>query len=69
LTYESHLYSVNVTAYWLTFYVPLNTNWVISETFSKPSFWLGMEKQNLTQQSTHSAIKRNVLQHKINTNK
>ena len=39
--------------YWLTalrFYVPLNTKKVISETFPKPTSWLGMEKQNLTQQ-------------------
>ena len=28
-----------------------------------------MEKLNLTQQSTHSPIKRNILQHKISTNK
>jgi len=58
---------------WLTelwFHVQsLNTKYVISETFPKPISWLGMEKLNLTQQKTHSPIKRNVLpvQHKINT--
>jgi len=31
--------------------------------------WLGMEKLNVTQQSTHSPIKRNVLQHEKNTKK
>jgi len=34
----------------LRFYVPLDTKYVILETFSKPTSWLGMEKQNLTQQ-------------------
>jgi len=34
----------------LTFYIPLNTKSVISETFPKPTSWLGMEKQTLTQQ-------------------
>jgi len=36
--------------YQLRFYVPLDTKYVISETFPKPISWLGMEKQNLTQQ-------------------
>jgi len=31
--------------YWLRFYVPLNTKYVILETFPKPISWLGMEKQ------------------------
>jgi len=38
---------------WLTellFYIPLDTKYVISETFPKPISWLGMEKLNLTQQ-------------------
>ena len=35
-------------------------------SFPKPIFWLGMEKQNLTQ---HSPIKTNVTQHRINTKK
>jgi len=35
--------------------------------FPTPISWLGMEKQNPTQQSTHSPSKTNVLQHKINT--
>jgi len=34
----------------------------------KPISWLGMEKQNLTQQK-HAFTKRNALQHKINTQK
>jgi len=34
----------------LWFYVQLNTKQVISETFPKPISWLGMAKQNLTQQ-------------------
>jgi len=34
----------------LWFYVPLDTQQVISETFHKPISWLGMEKLNLTQQ-------------------
>ena len=34
----------------LRFYVPLDTNYVIVETFLKPISWLCMEKQNLTQQ-------------------
>jgi len=34
----------------LWFYVPLDTQQVISETFPKPISWLGMEKLNLTQQ-------------------
>jgi len=34
----------------LRFYVPLDTNYVIFDTFLKPSSWLGVEKQNLTQQ-------------------
>jgi len=38
---------------------------MISETLPKQISWLGMENQNLTQRSTHSAIKRNVQQHKI----
>ena len=38
------------TGYWSRFYVPLNTKYVISVTFPKPISWLGMEKQNLTQQ-------------------
>jgi len=38
------------------------------ETFPDPISWLGMEKLNLTQKHT-SPIKRNVLQHKINTKK
>jgi len=32
---------------WLTelrFYVPLNTTWVISETFPRPISWFGVEK-------------------------
>jgi len=40
-------------AHWLIelwFYVQLNTKQVISETFPKPISWLGMAKQNLTQQ-------------------
>jgi len=32
------------------FYIPLDTKKVILETFSKPIFWFGMEKLNLTQQ-------------------
>jgi len=39
--------SILVTGYWLRFYVPFNTKWVISEMFQS---LLGMEKQNLTQQ-------------------
>jgi len=39
-----------VFGHWLRFHVPLNTKWVISETFPKPISWLAMEKQNLTQQ-------------------
>ena len=43
-----------VIGYWLTFYVPLNTK------------WLGMEKQNLTQQKQAFANqKRCTIQHKI----
>jgi len=40
------------TGYWLRFYALLNTKWVILEMFPKPKLisWLGMEKQNLTQQ-------------------
>jgi len=34
----------------LWFYVPLDTKYVISETFPKPISRLGMEKLNLTQQ-------------------
>jgi len=34
----------------LWFYAPLDTEQVILETFPKPISWLGMEKQNLTQQ-------------------
>jgi len=34
----------------LRFYVPLDTKQIISETFSKPSSWLSMEKLNLRQQ-------------------
>ena len=37
--------------------------------FPKQISWLDVEKQNLTQQITHSPIKRNVQQHKINTKK
>jgi len=33
----------------LKFYVPLNTKYVILETFPKPISWLGMEKLNVTQ--------------------
>ena len=40
----------NETSYELRLYVSLNTKQVISETFPKPSSWLGMEKLNLTQQ-------------------
>jgi len=63
-----HLYydSSPVTGYWLRFYVPLNTKQVISEMFPKPISWLGMEKQNLTQQK-HIHLSKNVPQHKINT--
>jgi len=32
----------------------------------KPISWLGMEKQNLTQQKPHSPIKTNALQHQMN---
>jgi len=32
------------------FYIPLDTKYVILETFPKPTSWLAMEKQNLTQQ-------------------
>jgi len=39
-----------ITVDWLRFYDPLNTKSVISNTFLKPIAWLGMEKQNLTQQ-------------------
>jgi len=39
-----------ITIYKLRFYVPLNTKWVISETFPKPISWLCMEKLNLTPQ-------------------
>jgi len=38
------------TDYWLGFHIPLITKQVISETFPKTISWLGMEKQNLTQQ-------------------
>jgi len=34
----------------LRFYIPLDTKQVISEMFPKPTSWLGMEKQILTQQ-------------------
>jgi len=34
----------------LRFYVLLNTKEVILEKFPMPMSWLGMEKQNLTQQ-------------------
>ena len=40
-----------VTGYWLRFYVPLDIKQVISETLPEPISWLGMEKQNLTQQN------------------
>jgi len=43
------------TGYWLRFYLSLDTKWVIPETFPKPISWLGMEKQNLTQQK-HTLI-------------
>ena len=41
---------LHYAGYWLRFYVPLNTKWDISKTFPKPISWLGMEKQNITQQ-------------------
>jgi len=34
----------------LLFYVSLCTKQVISKMFPKPIYWLGMEKQNLTQE-------------------
>ena len=42
----------------LRFYVPLNTKYVISEMFPSPISWLGIEKQNLTQQK-HALTNQN----------
>ena len=58
------LSAVNYYHKWLTdlrFYVPSHFGHV-----PKPISRFGMERQNLTQQSTHLPIKRNILQHKIN---
>ena len=50
----------------LWFYVPFYTKWVVSKTFPQANLlaWYGKTKHN---KSTHSPIKRNVLQYKINT--
>jgi len=61
-----HQFILCITGYWLRFYVPLDTKQVISETFAKPISWLGIEKQNLTQQK-HTFTSQKVLQDKINT--
>jgi len=48
LYYSATLFALLVTG--LTFYVPLDTQQVLSKMFPKPISWLGMEKRNLTQQ-------------------
>jgi len=50
----------------LRFYVPLDTTQVISETFFLANLLAGYGKQQQNK-STHSSIKRNVQQYKINT--
>jgi len=70
------LTAVTICCYWYTTRYPslvLIMVKVLCPTWHKvghfgdvPHSWLGMEKLNL---STHSPIKRNVLQHKINTKK
>jgi len=46
-----------VTGYWLRFYVPFDTKYVISEAFPKPVSWLGMKKPkpNTTKARTHQS--------------
>ena len=41
------------TGYWLRFYIPLNTKYLISETFPKSIAWLGKEKPNTTKARIH----------------
>jgi len=42
-------------------------NWSLQRRSPSQSLGLVTEKLNLTQQNTHSPIKRNILQHKIST--
>jgi len=52
------------------FYIPLNTlntKKVILETFPKPISWLGMEKQNLTQQKHAFTNQKMYYNKRINT--
>ena len=49
----------------LSFYIPLDTKRVISETFHKPMSWPGIEKLNLNQK--HTFTNKKILQHKMNT--
>jgi len=44
---------MSLITYWLRFYVPLDTKQVISETFPKPIFWLGMEKTTTNTTKAH----------------
>jgi len=52
----------------LRFYIPLNTKYVISDTFRKPTFWFGVEKLNLAQQK-HAFTNQNKRTTTLNTHK
>ena len=53
----------------LWFYVPVDTKYVISETFPKPVSWLGMEKTKPNTTEARITQSKNIIQHKIDTKK